>query len=158
MKKPIVISVSALAVLLTASGPAAEEYCNWQLRRDGVRFFVDEPLCGLQGDPVAGREMVKDRRNANCLACHKMPIPEEDFHGEIGPPLFGVGARYTPAELRMRMIDEAVVNPQTIMPGFYRHPSNNNRLTYEYAEGTMLSARQVEDIVAYLATLKDDGL
>ncbi len=156
MKKPVSISVTLLAGLLATPMLTAEEYCNWQLRQDGVRFFVDEPLCGIEGDPEAGREMVKNRRNANCLACHRMPIPEEDFHGEIGPPLYGVGARYTPAELRIRLIDEALVNPQTIMPGFYRHPSNNNRLTYEYAEGTMLSAQQIEDIVAYLSTLKDD--
>ena len=158
MKKPIVNCLTGLALLLSTSVLAAEEYCNWQLRQEGVLFFVDEPLCGLEGDPDAGREMVKNRRNANCLACHKMPVPEEDFHGEIGPPLYGVGARYAPAELRIRLIDEAVVNPQTIMPGFYRHPSNNNRLTYEYAEGTMLSAQQIEDIVAYLATLRNDDL
>ena len=150
----------ALWALLALSGAssASETYCDWQVRQEGVQFFIDEPLCGLQGDPVAGRLAVRDRSNANCLACHQMPIPEEAFHGEIGPPLHGVGARYSAAELRVRLVDEKLINPDTIMPGFYRHPDNNHRLTGSYLGKTQLSAEQVENIVAYLMTLTESGL
>ena len=83
-----------------------------------------------------------------------MPIPEEPFHGTIGPPLQGVGARYSAAQIRLRIVDEQQVNPFTIMPGFYRDPLEANRVADVYWGKTFLSAQQVEDLVAYLVTLK----
>ena len=83
-----------------------------------------------------------------------MPIPEEPFHGTVGPPLDGVGARYTPAQIRLRIVDEQQINPMTIMPGFYRDPAWANRVADDYWGKTFLSAQQIEDLVAYLVTLK----
>ncbi len=83
-----------------------------------------------------------------------MPIPEELFHGTIGPPLDGVGARYTEAQLRLRVVDEQVLNPLTIMPGFYRDPRKANRVADDFWGKTFLTAQQVEDTVAYLVTLQ----
>lgn len=125
-------------------------YCAWEAKQ----FAIEEPLCGLIGDAARGRELAADSHAGNCLACHRMPIPEESFHGTIGPPLQGVGARYTPAQLRVRVVDEQQVNPFTIMPGFYRDPRFANRVADEFWGKTFLTAQQVEDIVAYLVTLK----
>jgi L-cysteine S-thiosulfotransferase len=108
----------------------------------------------LRGDPVRGRAIAADSHAGNCLTCHRMPIPEESFHGTLGPPLTQVGARYSEGQLRMRVVDEQSVNPSTIMPGFYRDPRLLNRVAEDYRGKTFLSAQQVEDVVAYLATLK----
>jgi len=134
---------------------AQDDYCAWQLRQEGVRFYIDKPLCGLSGDVARGRQAVIDREQGNCLACHRMPITEADFHGEIGPPLHDVALRYSEAEIRVRIVDEKLINPDTIMPGFYRHPDDNYRLGAAFKGKTFLSAQQVEDIVAYLNTLKE---
>ncbi len=158
MRNIFLIAVLPVALLLPLQAFAEDTYCDWTLRRDGVLMYIDKPLCALEGNAQNGRRLVTDRANGNCLACHLMPIPEEDFHGRIGPPLHGVGARYTTAELRVRLVDEKLVNADTIMPGFYRYPQNNNRLADSYYGKTMLSAQEVEDIVAYLATLKDSNL
>ncbi len=130
--------------------PAGQDYCSWRMQG----LAIDEPLCGLAGDPVRGRAIAVDTHTGNCLVCHRMPIPEEDFHGTVGPPLQGVGARYTEGQIRMRIVDERQVNPKTIMPGFYRDPGLANRVADRYWGRTFLDAQQVEDLVAYLVTLK----
>ena len=84
----------------------------------------------------------------DCLACHQMPIPEAPFHGDVGPPLHGIGGRYSAAQIRLRIVDERQVNPATIMPGFYRDPALANRVADAYWGKTFLSAQQVEDLVA----------
>jgi sulfur-oxidizing protein SoxX len=114
---------------------------------------IPEPLGGLRGDPVRGKAVVIDRDRGNCLACHHMPIPEEPMHGTIGPPLTGVGSRLTEAQLRLRVVNEQRINPDTIMPGFYRDPQKYNRPHPEYMT-PVLTAQEVEDVVAYLVTLK----
>ena len=139
-----------LAAHATDVVPVAEDYCDWQ----ATGFAIEQPLCGLSGDVARGRELAADSHGGNCLACHRMPIPEESFHGTIGPPLDGVGSRYTEAQLRLRVVDEQQVNPFTIMPGFYRDPAQANRVADGFWGKTFLSAQQVEDIVAYLVTLK----
>lgn len=126
------------------------KYCAWKMQA----FAITQPLCGLAGDPVQGRALAADSHGGNCLACHKMPIPEQQFHGTVGPPLDGVGARYSEAQIRLRIVDEQQINPMTIMPGFYRHPATTNRIADELWGKTFLSAQQVEDLVAYLVTLK----
>ena len=131
-----------------ADGGAA--YCAWEMQD----FAIAEPLCGLVGDAERGRELAADSHGGNCLACHQMPIPEESFHGTIGPPLHGIGARYSAAQIRLRIVDEQQVNPMTIMPGFYRDPSKANRVADAFWGKTFLSAQQVEDLVAYLVTLQ----
>jgi sulfur-oxidizing protein SoxX len=125
-------------------------YCQWQ----AVDFAIATPLCGLQGEASRGRALAADSHAGNCLACHRMPIPEADFHGTVGPPLHGIGARYTAAQIRLRIVDEQAINPMTIMPGFYRDPAKANRIADDYHGRTMLTAQQVEDLVVYLATLK----
>jgi len=82
-----------------------------------------------------------------------MPIPEQQFHGNLGPSLVGVGERYDEGELRLRVVDAKVVNPDTTMPAFYRS-SGLHRVLKKFQGKTILAAQDVEDIVAYLTTLK----
>ena len=113
---------------------------------------IPTSLTGKAGDPMAGKKTAINRKKGNCLACHVMPIPEEQFHGEIGPDLSDVGSNYTEAELRMRVVDAKMINPDTIMPAFLKVPQN--RVLKKFQGKTILSAQEVEDIVAYLMTLK----
>lgn len=149
--KQIVVGIGVLTMSCSAVGSQeVPGYCTWQVRD----FAIEMPLCGLLGDPIRGRELAIDSHAGNCLACHQMPIPEQQFHGTIGPPLGGVGARYSAAQIRLRIVDEQQVNPMTIMPGFYRHPKNTNRIADSYWGKTILTAQQIEDLVSYLVILK----
>ena len=135
---------------LIAWPASATEFCDWQT--DG--FSIPRPLCGLSGDAGRGRELVALTDAGNCMACHVFPIPEEPFQGTVGPALTGVGNRLTAAEIRLRVVDEQQLNPSTIMPPFYRDPKTLNQVAFEWYDKTMLTAQQVEDIIAYLVTLQ----
>jgi sulfur-oxidizing protein SoxX len=111
-------------------------------------------LGGLTGDPDAGRALVRNQNKGNFLSCHQLPIPEDDFHGNIGPSLYTVGMRFNTAQLRIRVADMKLINPFTIMPGFYKANDTINRIAAQYEGSTILSAQEVEDIVSYLITLK----
>lgn len=140
----------ALPGTAPADSRADGSYCHWEV----ANLAIEQPLCGLRGDATRGRALAADSHAGNCLACHQMPIPEEPFHGTIGPPLDGVGARYTVGQLRLRIVDEQQVNPWTIMPGFYRDPAEAHRVAGQFWGKTFLTAQQVEDLVAYLASIK----
>ncbi len=152
----VAVSCGLVMLVLTAfpgSSAADSEttaYCAWQAEN----YAIAAPLCGLIGDAQRGRVLAADSHGGNCLACHEMPIPEEPFHGNVGPPLDAVGARYSAAQIRLRIVDEQQLNPITIMPGFYRDPALANRIADDFWGKTFLSAQQVEDLVAYLVTLK----
>ena len=115
---------------------------------------IAKSLTGADGDPKRGREVAIDRKLGNCLACHSLPIPEQQFHGATGPDLAGVGSRLTPGEIRLRVVNPKVVNPDTMMPAFYR-VAGLNRVMKDFADKPILTAEQVEDVIAYLMTLKD---
>ena len=117
-------------------------------------FSIEKPLRGHSGDAVRGRGLIIARDKGNCLACHELPIPEEDFHGTIGPSLNGVGTRLSEGEIRFRVVNLQKINPNTVMPGYYKNPAHLNRVLDEYRGKPMLTAQEVEDIVAYLASLK----
>ncbi len=117
---------------------------------DGEQIPVS--LTGKPGDPAKGRAVAINRKLGNCLACHKMPIPEQQFHGEVGPDLAGVAGRFSEGELRLRVVDSKKLVPDTIMPAFYRN-SGFHRVMKKFQGKSMLNAEQVEDMVAYLMTL-----
>jgi L-cysteine S-thiosulfotransferase len=110
-------------------------------------------LTGVKGDPSRGRAIVANRQLGLCLLCHSAPIPEERFQGNLAPDLRGVGARLPEGEIRLRLIDPARANPQTIMPAYFK-TEGLNRVAPSYRGKPVLSAEQIEDVVAYLVTLK----
>ena len=123
-----------------------------------VTFRIDsnvmtEPLGGLIGDAVRGRAIVADRKIGLCLLCHSAPIPEERFQGNLSQSLAGVGSRATAGQLRMRLVDARKMNSATIMPSYYRI-DNLTRVSAAHRGRTILSAQQIEDVIAYLLTLK----
>lgn len=120
-------------------------------------FSTPDPVDGLRGNPNRGKAVVIARDKGNCLACHALPIPAEPYHGSVGPSLEDIGSRMKAGELRFRIIDQQRINPYTIMPGFYRKPELLQRVLDEYAGKTILTAQELEDVVAYLLTLKNQN-
>ncbi|MDY8107982.1 sulfur oxidation c-type cytochrome SoxX [Fulvimarina sp. 2208YS6-2-32] len=118
---------------------------------------VETPLSSEPGDPVAGREVFADRGLGNCLACHaNSEIADAQFPGNVGPSMDGVADRWSAAQLRAILANaKAVFGPDTIMPGFYTLDVGVD-VAEEFKGRTILSAGQVEDVVAYLTTLKDE--
>jgi sulfur-oxidizing protein SoxX len=114
---------------------------------------IPASLTGSKGDPQRGRAIVSNRQVGLCLLCHSGPFPEERFQGNLAPDLRGVGARLSEGEIRLRLIDPARVNPKTIMPAYYR-TEGLTRVTPSQRGKTVLSAQQIEDVVAFLVTLK----
>lgn len=113
------------------------------------------PLTDGPGDPLAGRAIVADRTVGLCLLCHSGPFPEVPFMGTLAPDLTGVGARLTVAEIRARLIDSRTVNPDTIMPPYFS-TDGLERVGDPWDGQTILTARQIEDVTAFLATLTED--
>ena len=120
-------------------------------------FAVTEPLTDTPGDPAMGRDWAAARKLGNCLACHEnADMADLPFHGEVGPPLDGAGSRWNEAQLRAIVINSKVIfGEQTIMPAFYR-TAGFSRPMDKFEGETILTAQQVEDVVAYLKTLKDE--
>jgi sulfur-oxidizing protein SoxX len=114
---------------------------------------IPNSLTGKSGDAKKGRATAINRKKGNCLGCHKMPIPEQQFHGLVGPDLAGVASRLSEGEIRLRVVDPKQVNPDTIMPAFYKS-KGFTRVLKKFKGKTVISAADVEDIVAYLKTLK----
>jgi sulfur-oxidizing protein SoxX len=115
---------------------------------------IPQSLSGQPGDPARGRAIVANRTVGLCLLCHSGPIPEERFQGNLAPSLEGAGLRSTPGQLRLRLVDARRLNPDTIMPPYYRM-DGLTRVAKNFQGKTILTAQQIEDVVAYLATLKD---
>ena len=116
---------------------------------------INEPLTDTVGDAANGRKLSVNRKKGNCLACHVMPISEQSFHGETAPSLYGVGNRLSEGELRLQLVNSKVTNENTMMPSFYR-VTGYNRILKKFDGKTILSAQEVEDIVAYLKTLTEE--
>jgi sulfur-oxidizing protein SoxX len=114
---------------------------------------IPASLTGEPGDAVRGRTLILNR-TSTCILCHSGPFPQETFQGDLAPSLSGVGSRWSPAQLRLRLVDASRLNPATIMPSYYR-VDGLDRVGAAWRDKPMLSAAQIEDIVAYLATLRE---
>ena len=110
-------------------------------------------MSGAQGDPARGRAIVVNRQAGLCLLCHSGPFPEERFQGGIAPDLNGIGARLSEGQIRLRIVDPERFNPSTIMPAYFR-TEGLTRVAPSLQGKPILSAQQIEDVVAFLATLK----
>ena len=113
-----------------------------------------ESLTGAKGDPARGRAIVGNRQVGLCLLCHSGPFPEERFQGELAPDLKGAGARWSEGQLRLRIVDSSRINPTSIMPAYHR-TDGLTRVAPAFRGKPILTAEQIEDVVAYLTTLKD---
>ena len=106
------------------------------------------------GDPARGRAIVASRQVGLCLLCHSGPFPEERFQGDLAPSLAGAGSRSTEGQLRLRIVDASRLNSATIMPPYYR-TDGLARVAANFRGKPVLTAEQIEDVVAYLTTLRD---
>jgi sulfur-oxidizing protein SoxX len=143
-----------MAVALTAATP--ENTAQEQGALVGYRIIngaIPEPLTDQPGDAERGRRIVLNREGGDCVICHAMPLPQRQFHGTIGPPLDSVGGRHPAGELRLRLVDSKALNPDTIMPAYYR-VEGLHRVDEHYRGKPILTAQQIEDVVAYLLTLQ----
>lgn len=115
---------------------------------------IAAPLTGSPGDAGRGRAIVADRRRGLCLLCHSGPFPEVRFQGNLAPSLSGAGSRLSEEQLRLRLVDSTQINPATIMPSYYRI-DGLSRVGEAWRGRPILSAEEVEDVIAFLSTLKE---
>jgi sulfur oxidation c-type cytochrome SoxX len=146
--------IAAIAALIVASlvvalPTQAEELLPYTVVNDGI----PQSLTGSPGDAVRGRALVL-ARTTTCILCHSGPFPETRFQGDLAPDLAGAGNRWTVSQLRLRLVDASRFNPNTIMPSYYR-ADGLVRVGRNFAGKPILSAAEIEDIVAFLATLRD---
>ena len=135
------VAVALLAGLCTVGGAHAQD-------------AIPESLTGAKGDPTRGRAVVASRQIGLCLLCHSGPFPEERFQGNLAPDLRGAGRRWSEGQLRLRIVDSGRLNPSTIMPAYHR-TEGLVRVAPAYRGKPVLSAAQIEDVVAFLTTLRD---
>jgi len=114
---------------------------------------IPEPLTTTRGDAVRGRALVVER-TSTCILCHNGPFPEQKFQGDLAPGLAGAGSRWSEGQLRLRLVDGSSLNAATIMPSYYR-ADGLTRVGPNWRGKPILSAEQIEDIVAYLVTLRE---
>ena len=139
----------ALALLMTTLCAQAQGLAAFTVEGDAIA----QPLAGASGDAARGRAIVANRQVGLCLLCHSAPIPEERFQGNLAPPLDGAGARWSAGQLRLRLADPRRLNPQSIMPAYHRI-EGLARVGAAWQGKPVFSAQQLEDVVAYLATLR----
>ncbi|HEY7362724.1 MAG TPA: sulfur oxidation c-type cytochrome SoxX [Methylomirabilota bacterium] len=115
---------------------------------------IPESLTGTPGDPARGRAIVTNRQVGLCLLCHSGPFPEERLQGNLAPSLAGAGRRWSEGQLRLRIVDSSRINPTTIMPAYHR-TEGLVRVALAWRGKPILSPAQIEDVVAFLMTLRD---
>lgn len=142
--------ISLGALLCSTAGHAQEPLRPYDIVGDAI----PKSLTGGKGDPARGRAIVANRQVGLCLLCHTGPFPEERFQGDLAPDLRGAGSRWSEGELRLRMVDARKLNPDTIMPPYYV-ADGLDRVAKPFKGKPILSAEQIEDVVAFLATLRD---
>jgi sulfur-oxidizing protein SoxX len=142
----LVAIVAMVAAPAVAQPPVVAPYAV-------VGDAIPAPLTRTPGDAARGRAIVADRQVGMCLLCHRGPIPEERFQGTIGPDLAGVGGRLGAGQLRLRIVDMRRIHPASTMPAYHR-VEGLERVAPAWSGKPILDAQQVEDVVAYLGTLR----
>ena len=143
------ILLTALAAQALAAAPARAELVHYKIVGDAI----PASLIGQKGDPSRGQAIVANHNTGLCLLCHSGPFPQDKFQGNLAPDLTGASARANEGQLRLRIVDAGKLNRDTIMPPFYR-VDHLRRVPQAYRDKPVLTAVEVEDIVAYLMTLK----
>ena len=145
-------ALAAAALACGAAWPAVAE--------PGLRSYVvvgdaiPDSLTGAAGDAERGRAIIVNRHVGLCLLCHSGPFPDEKFQGNLAPDMTGAGSRSSAGQLRLRLVDASRLNPATIMPPYYR-TVGLTRVAPAFAGKPILTAEQIEDVVAFLATLRE---
>lgn len=145
MKLATALLLAFMAAVPTAHADAVVEV---------VGDAIPKSLTGASGDEMRGRAIVADRRRGLCLLCHSGPLPEERFQGTLAPDLAGTGRRWNEGQLRLRLVDPKRLNPDSIMPAYYRS-EGLQRVAAAWQGRSILTAAEIEDVVAYLASLRD---
>jgi sulfur-oxidizing protein SoxX len=114
---------------------------------------IPRPLTAQSGDAAQGREIAFNRERGNCIVCHVIPAPDDRAHGDVGPSLRGVAGRLSEGQMRLRLVDERRLNPASLMPSYYR-VDGLTRVARQYAGKPALTAQEIEDVLAYLMTLR----
>jgi sulfur-oxidizing protein SoxX len=148
LKRVVGYAAAICAALAPLSGHA-DVLRAYQIKDDAI----PASLTGVPGDAGRGRAIVLNRRVGLCLLCHSGPFPEERFQGNLAPDLSDAGARWTAGELRLRLVDSHKLNADTIMPAYY-NVDGLNRVAPAFRGKPLLTAKQIEDVVAYLVTLR----
>jgi L-cysteine S-thiosulfotransferase len=141
--------VLAGALLALPGFAAAEDLRSYAVVGDAI----PQSLTGTGGDATRGRALVVER-SSTCILCHSGPFPEQKFQGDLAPDLSGSGSRWSEGQLRLRLVDASRLNAATIMPSYYR-VDGLDRVGTLWRGKPILSAEQIEDIVAYLLTLRE---
>lgn len=117
---------------------------------------IPRPLGGLAGDAARGASLIQERHKSLCVLCHAGPFPDPHLQGTLAPDLTGVGARLSAGQLRLRIVAMKRLNPDSIMPSYYEPVANTPdiRVGSAWRERPILSAQEIEDVVAYLQTLR----
>ena len=139
-----------LAAALLSGASCADELVAYRIEGNAIAA----PLTGKPGDAARGRAIVTNRTVGLCLLCHSGPFPDERFQGNLAPDMRGAGSRWSAGELRLRLVDGHRLNPDTIMPAYYKL-DGLNRVAPAFRGKPLLTAEQIEDVVAFLATLRD---
>jgi len=142
----------AVAMLLPAVSSAQQPAGLSALRVAGDA--IPDSLTGVPGNAARGRAIVASRQTGLCLLCHAGPLPEERFQGNLAPDLAGAGKRWSEGQLRLRVVDARRLNPQTLMPAYYQ-ADGLDRVGAAWQGQPVLAAQQIEDVVAFLRTLRD---
>jgi sulfur-oxidizing protein SoxX len=140
---------TALGVALIAVTPTATASGYIVVVGDAM----PQPLTATPGDAGRGRAIVANRQIGLCLMCHSGPFPDARSQGTLAPDLTGAGARWSEGQLRLRIVDSRRLNPDTIMPSYFR-AAGGSRVGKAWQDRPVLDAQQVEDVVAYLVTLR----
>lgn len=146
------IRLLALALVCSALGLSAGRAENSLMHYEILDNAISQSLTGAPGDPARGRAILV-KREATCLLCHSGPFPEQRFQGDLSPDLTGVGSRWSEGELRLRLVDASRLNADTIMPSYYR-VDHLTRVAKSLRGKPVLTAEEIEDVVAFLTTLK----
>lgn len=147
MRAATLVASCTLAVTATGAQEALRPF-------NVVGDAIPAALTDAKGDPARGRATVASRQVGLCLLCHSGPFPEERFQGTIAPDLRGAGSRWSEGQLRLRIVDAGRLNSDTIMPPYYR-VDGLNRVAPAFRGKPVLTAQQIEDVVAYLKSLRD---
>jgi L-cysteine S-thiosulfotransferase len=145
---------AGIAVCARAQERAAEQNQGTLRPYAIVGDAIPDSLTGMPGDAERGRTIVVNRQVGLCLLCHTGPYPEERFQGTLAPDLKGTGSRWSQGQLRLRIVDASRLNPDTIMPPYYRL-EGLARVAPAFQGKPLLTAEQIEDVVAHLMTLRD---